>query len=618
MSSEIFPSSLPGIKLDVDRPVGYSTGIQEAASGKEYRALWFNRPRTRWRMDVEFLRSTSPDEWQDLVGFYQRHGGRFDSFLFQDPDDYTISASAPQVFGIGDGSTTAFQLQRTLNPLPNNLSTLFLSYTPGDSLDSLRAEFTRASVARYRDSVGILRSVVSGEVRTAAYPFGVGPCMLLEPAGTNLCIESQEFNLWTESGTCPVTANAYIAPDGTVTADLVSGGLIGVRDQAVTFTADGTKVWSIFMRQGQATANDLTIQDTTAGTARHTVRVTWVAAAPSLSTIAGSGTLFAVEAFANQWYRISFTADGVVAANTNVLRITPDAIAGTNGVYLWGSQAENATVPSSYIPTTTTSATRAADVLYVPTAVLPQSISMYAKTVNLGQFVSAAVTKYGLRFGSASTTADARFSLFSGSSGTRGALYDDGSTQVTSTTGSAVALGTTVEHRGVLTQTTWVVQVGSAVNGGAETTGTVSGSSASSSAWAAGRIYFSSTDCPMAYLNAVICQGTVSLADFRTLAGQVGGNPLLYPDFRGGYEPVVGLSTVPVISIDGTTKTAGNDYTYDSAGLVTFLTAPADGARIGWSGSYYKRVRFDSDAWATKRIVRGLWESRTLDLIEVV
>lgn len=122
----------------------------------------------------------------------------------------------------------------------------------------------------------------------------------------------------------------------------------------------------------------------------------------------------------------------------------------------------------------------------------------------------------------------------------------------------------------------------------------------------------------MAYLNAVICQGTVSLADFRTLAGQVGGNPLLYPDFRGGYEPVVGLSTVPVISIDGTTKTAGNDYTYDSAGLVTFLTAPADGARIGWSGSYYKRVRFDSDAWATKRIVRGLWESRTLDLIEVV
>lgn len=117
MSSLVYPD-LPGKLPTVSRTPEYATGVQVAASGKEYRAAWGTQPRTRYRLQYEFLRAdpTAADallEWQRLVGFYNRHWGAFDSFLYPDPEDYTVTAHP---FGTGNGATVAFQLQRTLVP----------------------------------------------------------------------------------------------------------------------------------------------------------------------------------------------------------------------------------------------------------------------------------------------------------------------------------------------------------------------------------------------------------------------------------------------------------------------------------------------------------------------
>lgn len=111
MSNLVFPS-LAGVQLDINRPDEYSTNVLTASSGQEFRALFYSRPRARVRLTFEFLRSDTTNlEWQTLKGFYQRHMGRFDSFLFTDPNDSVITVAAK--FGLGNATTTAFQLQKT-------------------------------------------------------------------------------------------------------------------------------------------------------------------------------------------------------------------------------------------------------------------------------------------------------------------------------------------------------------------------------------------------------------------------------------------------------------------------------------------------------------------------
>jgi hypothetical protein len=75
----------------------------------------------------------------------------------------------------------------------------------------------------------------------------------------------------------------------------------------------------------------------------------------------GSGSVFAPESVGNGWYRIRFSALGVVAANSHIFGVSPDSLAGTGTVYQWGMQAENLNVPTSYIPTAASTVTRSAD-----------------------------------------------------------------------------------------------------------------------------------------------------------------------------------------------------------------------------------------------------------------
>ncbi len=110
MSNDIYPS-LPGLTYSVVRSViAPPVTIITTPSQREYRARAATQPRYHYTLPYDLLRSDAAyGEMQTLVGFYNSHGGPFDTFLFNDPDDNTATAAT---FAIGDAVTANFQLLR--------------------------------------------------------------------------------------------------------------------------------------------------------------------------------------------------------------------------------------------------------------------------------------------------------------------------------------------------------------------------------------------------------------------------------------------------------------------------------------------------------------------------
>ena len=182
---------------------------------------------------------------------------------------------------------------------------------------------------------------------------------------SNLALYSQDFDnaAWNAIGSTTITANTIVAPDGTTTADLITASAAGPasagRSQTVTFTSDGEKTFSVYLKVGDGSVSTVAVFDSTAATMRHQVRVTWTAGVPSLTSLVGAGTLFPVQSVGNGWYRIAISATGVVAANSNSVRIYVNNVAAAvtgNSVYVWGAQAENAITPGTYTRSLATAA----------------------------------------------------------------------------------------------------------------------------------------------------------------------------------------------------------------------------------------------------------------------
>lgn len=89
----------------------WNTIIQTSLSGKERRAQLWSYPRYSFKIKYDYLRDTgtAPTDIQKLIGFYNSMGGAAQNWLFQDEKDNSITG---QTIGVGDGTTSAFQLVR--------------------------------------------------------------------------------------------------------------------------------------------------------------------------------------------------------------------------------------------------------------------------------------------------------------------------------------------------------------------------------------------------------------------------------------------------------------------------------------------------------------------------
>ena len=253
---------------------------------------------------------------------------------------------------------------------PTVRPTLNLDFAKTKVLDP-RVTFTRASTATFVGANGLIQTAASGASRFDHDPAtGESLGLLVEEARTNTQTYSEQFDnaAWTKTGTT-VTANAVTAPDGTLTADkLVNDSSTGTHiasGQGVTFAplTSGATFTCYFKA---AELSQIAIGYT------NTYVIFNLATGTVFSTVNSFGftVTSSIQSFPNGWYRCSITVNtGGSAFNPSVTIWTADNSGnisytgnGTSGIYVWGAQVEAGAYPTSYIPTTSATVTRAADV----------------------------------------------------------------------------------------------------------------------------------------------------------------------------------------------------------------------------------------------------------------
>jgi hypothetical protein len=245
---------------------------------------------------------------------------------------------------------------------------------------------TRATTATRFNSAGFIESVASGVPRLDYYTSGgtAGcPALLVEASGSNLALQSEAFNTTWAAASLNITSG-FTSPTNSNLGALIEASAVGGRlRQSVTLTSGATLDFSCFAKLGTLSSGvSLVFQDGTATNytsgACQAFRLDTGQLASSGSTGAGFTVVRSgIENYGNGWYRCNLAVTmGYTPANPHIM-IRPTAALTSNipvtvsgdTCYIFGAQLETGSIATSYIPTTTTSATRNAEVITLSGAV---------------------------------------------------------------------------------------------------------------------------------------------------------------------------------------------------------------------------------------------------------
>jgi hypothetical protein len=274
-------------------------------------------------------------------------------------------------------------IERTWDNLGSNISatvfvpapSLDLDFAANKSLvDSVSGNnlitFSRASTGTFVGSNGLVQTAASGVARFDHNPAtGESLGLLIEEARTNAFTYSEEFDnaAWTKTNSS-ITANSTIAPNGLQTADALTSSAAGT-STVFRSLAQNSSVFSVYLKANTSTVASIRILSNVIGrNVAYNVDLstgTISVATGNTGNLTGWTEYSGIQNAGNGWYRV-FIGLSSTSNPTSNYEISPslnrNAAAGGESIFVWGAQAENSYFPASYIPTSGSTVTRAADV----------------------------------------------------------------------------------------------------------------------------------------------------------------------------------------------------------------------------------------------------------------
>ena len=311
---------------------------------------------------------------------------------------YNVSSTSSTITSVGSGwyriTLTASMTLAVTNPMCYVQSMPLNGSTYGDGGDGLPSyagdgtsgayfwgfqleqrsaatAYTVTTTQPITNYIPVLLSAGGNQARFDCNPTtGESLGLLIEEQRTNIALNSNDYantGVWVASNSS-VTSNNNVAPDGTLTADTVIPNTSNVAHdvyQAIATASAITYTYSVYVK-----ANGYTLFNIR--TYPSGINVVYNLTNQTIDSSSGTNSGTSITSIGNSWYRLTLTF--VTSSTTTYISTQPTASGytvntgntifagnGFSGAFVWGAQLEVGFFATSYIATTSASATRTVD-----------------------------------------------------------------------------------------------------------------------------------------------------------------------------------------------------------------------------------------------------------------